>query len=82
MLNLKIKLIYGPRYVLISLPQLAKWWDDYAYLANREPHNPYVNFAGPSPYVLSYWPPEDGVQIKRAGLALWSGMKYWQAVFQ
>lgn len=61
--------------------QLAKWWEEYAYLVNREPP-PIVSMAGPSPYVFSYWPPADRVQFRRAGLAMWTAMMYWQLLFQ
>jgi hypothetical protein len=62
--------------------QLESWWEEFAYLRTREPHIPFVNFAGPGPYIDSYWPPQDGTQLERGSLALWFTLKYWQILRQ
>ena len=61
----------------ICLFQVEHWWEKYAYLSNREPHNPYVNFAGPGPYV-DIWPPKEGTQLERAAFTMWCTLKYWE----
>jgi len=62
--------------------QLEKWWEEYAYLRIREPHTPFVNFAGPGPYIEKYWAPKDGSQIERGAMVLWFALQYWLVIRQ
>jgi len=63
--------------------QVEKWWEDYAYLMNRMPHAPFVNFSGPSPYSRIAWPPlkgihlEKGMHLERAALVTWYTLQFW-----
>jgi len=65
------------------LCEVEKWWEDYAYLVNRMPHAPFVNFSGPSPYSRIAWPPlkgthlERGSHLERAALAIWYTLQFW-----
>ncbi|KAK2145507.1 hypothetical protein LSH36_677g03010 [Paralvinella palmiformis] len=61
---------------------LEKWWEEYAYLRIREPHTPFVNFAGPGPYIEKYWAPKDGSQIERGAMVLWFALQYWLVIRQ
>lgn len=60
--------------------KLEKPWEDYAYLINREPHAPFVNFSGPTPYSMEVWPPKDGTQLERAALVAWYILLFWDVV--
>ncbi|XP_064614133.1 peroxisomal carnitine O-octanoyltransferase-like [Liolophura sinensis] len=57
---------------------LEKWWDQMAYLDFRYPCAPLVNFSGPGPEMLHYWPAKEGSQCERAGLLMYYAMKYWE----
>ncbi|CAH1264094.1 CROT [Branchiostoma lanceolatum] len=57
---------------------LSEWWYIFAYLEPRYPTPVYVNVAGPAPFHEHYWPPQDGSQVERAGLALWHTLNFWK----
>ncbi|XP_066301404.1 peroxisomal carnitine O-octanoyltransferase-like isoform X1 [Branchiostoma lanceolatum] len=57
---------------------LSEWWYNFAYLEPRYPTPVYVNISGPSPAHEHYWPPQDGSQLERAGLALWHTLNFWK----
>lgn len=59
---------------------LAQWWDNVAYLEGRYPVAPFVNFGGPGPYIHHAYPPEPGTQISRAGMILYSSLKFWELI--
>lgn len=61
---------------------LSQWWEDYAYLSFREPHNPLVSFSGPGPYIFQSWLPEQGSQIWRSAYVIWCTVKYWQLLYK
>lgn len=63
---------------MLMLLQLEKWWDQMAYLDFRYPCAPLVNFSGPGPELLHYWPAKEGSQCERAGLLMYFAMKYWE----
>ena len=60
--------------------QLAKWWEDIAYLEARIPA-PYMNMGGPGPYgedANAIWPSKIGTQLERASLGLHLILNVWQ----
>jgi len=62
---------------IVAVCQVEKWWEDYAYLMNRMPHAPFVNFSGPSPFSMNAWPPLKGIYLERAALVIWYKLQFW-----
>lgn len=59
--------------------QLEQWWLDIAYLDFRSPL-PFINFAGPGPYMNHFLTPQSGTQIERAGILIHLNCKFWHLV--
>ncbi|XP_052247535.1 peroxisomal carnitine O-octanoyltransferase-like isoform X2 [Dreissena polymorpha] len=56
---------------------LEQWWLDFTYLDFRLPISPYINFAGPGPYMHHFLPPRPGTQVERAALMSHFSLRFW-----
>ena len=57
--------------------QLERWWFDFAYLDFRSPLCPFLNFAGPGPYMNHYMPKQVGTGIERAAFIVHYTVQFW-----
>ncbi|XP_037088880.1 peroxisomal carnitine O-octanoyltransferase-like [Pollicipes pollicipes] len=56
---------------------MLHWWNDYAYLYQREPITPSLAFAGPFTLTDSLWPPGPGTQCKYLAHYLYGVASFW-----
>lgn len=68
--------------LLLLYLQLDTWWLQYAYMDFRLPLAPFLNFAGPGPYMFHHLPKKPGSAVERAALLTYLNNLHWHLLKQ